>query len=209
MSIARYLTTAMVDTVVQVLLRPLFPGWRRWFLSVNAEFSPSLVRHFIVEGAIRDISGSDSVGGIDAARTLYLAQNYGGNSGGSGFGGSDDGSEALLNQNNSGGISKQNFFFGDQFDKSRIASIQWRRVDSSEFDLDRSISGLDLAFVESQVTTSSNDFAFGFEPSSVSAEPSELEFSSQFGSAEDLGSDEIGLEEVLNMLANQNLKVMG
>ena len=90
-----------------------------------------------------------------------------------------------------------------------IASIQWRRVDSSEFDLDRSISGLDLAFVESQVTTSSNDFAFGFEPSSVSAEPSELEFSSQFGSTEDLGSDEIGLEEVLNMLANQNLKVMG
>ena len=188
---------------------PFVSGLAAMVLSVNAEFSPSLVRHFIVEGAIRDISGSDSVGGIDAARTLYLAQNYGGNSGGSGFGGSDDGSEALLNQNNSGGISKQNFFFGDQFDKSRIASIQWRRVDSSEFDLDRSISGLDLAFVESQVTTSSNDFAFGFEPSSVSAEPSELEFSSQFGSAEDLGSDEIGLEEVLNMLANQNLKVMG
>lgn len=188
---------------------PFVSGLAAMVLSVNAEFSPSLVRHFIVEGAIRDISGSDSVGGIDAARTLYLAQNYGGNSGGSGFGGSDDGSEALLNQNNSGGISKQNFFFGDQFDKSRIASIQWRRVDSTEFDLDRSISGLDLAFVESQVTTSSNDFAFGFEPSSVSAEPSELEFSSQFGSAEDLGSDEIGLEEVLNMLANQNLKVMG
>ena len=188
---------------------PFVSGLAAMVLSVNAEFSPSLVRHFIVEGAIRDISGSDSVGGIDAARTLYLAQNYGGNAGGSGFGGSNDGSEAFLNQHNSGGISKQNFFFGDQFDKSRIASIQWRRVDSSEFDLDRSISGLDLAFVESQVTTSSNDFAFGFEPSSVSAEPSELEFSSQFGSAEDLGSDEIGLEEVLNMLANQNLKVMG
>lgn len=188
---------------------PFVSGLAAMVLSVNAEFSPSLVRHFIVEGAIRDISGSDSVGGIDAARTLYLAQNYGGNAGGSGFGGSNDGSEAFLNQNNSGGISKQNFFFGDQFDKSRIASIQWRRVDSSEFDLDRSISGLDLAFVESQVTTSSNDFAFGFEPSSVSAEPSELEFSSQFGSTEDLGSDEIGLEEVLNMLANQNLKVMG
>lgn len=188
---------------------PFVSGLAAMVLSVNAEFSPSLVRHFIVEGAIRDISGSDSVGGIDAARTLYLAQNYGGNAGGSGFGGSNDGSEAFLNQHNSGGISKQNFFFGDQFDKSRIASIQWRRVDSSEFDLDRSISGLDLAFVESQVTTSSNDFAFGFEPSSVSAEPSELEFSSQFGSAEDLGSDEIRLEEVLNMLANQNLKVMG
>lgn len=189
---------------------PFVSGLAAMVLSVNAEFSPSLVRHFIVEGAIRDISGSDSIGGIDAARTLYLAQNYGGNAGGSGFGGSNDGSDTYSNQNSSGGISKQNFLFGDQFDKSRIANIQWRRVDSSEFDLDRSISGLDLAFVESQfITPSNSDVAFDCEPSLANAEASDLEFSGQLGTIEDSGPDDIRLEEVLNMLASQNLQLMG
>ena len=70
---------------------PFVSGLAALVLSVNKDFSPSLVRHFIAQGAIREIAGSDSIGGIDAARTLYLAQQYGGNDGGSDFGGSDDG----------------------------------------------------------------------------------------------------------------------
>lgn len=71
---------------------PFVSGLAALVLSVNGSYSPSLVRHFIAEGAIREIAGSDSIGGIDAARTLYLAQQYGGDPGGSDFGGTGDGS---------------------------------------------------------------------------------------------------------------------
>lgn len=193
---------------------PFVSGLAAMVLSVNGDFSPSLVRHFIAEGAIRDISGSDSIGGIDAARTLYLAQNYGGNEGGSGFGGSDDGSSnAFSNQNNSGGISKQNFFFGDQFDKSRIASIPFRQIDSvsfesssfesAELDSDRSVGELDLAFVDSQFSLASNEFVFELE-----AAKQESEFSGQFDSPQHQDADEIVLDEVLNLLACRNLNLL-
>ncbi|MEE2639812.1 MAG: S8 family peptidase [Planctomycetota bacterium] len=112
---------------------PFVSGLAALVLSVNKSYSPNLVRHFITEGAIRDIADSDSIGGIDAARTLYLAQQYGGNDGGGGFPGGDDGSGP--GGGDSGGepgglrIQKQNWI-----DWSRLAEVdhsgqnQWRPV---------------------------------------------------------------------------------
>lgn len=97
---------------------PFVSGLAALVLSVDPNFTPNLVRQFITEGAIRDISGSDSIGGIDAARTLYLARGYGGDPGGGGFG--DDGSDPGTPTNGQGGpnIQKQNL----EFWNSRLAS---------------------------------------------------------------------------------------
>lgn len=98
---------------------PFVSGLAALVLSVNEDFSPNLVRHFITEGAIRDISGSDSIGGIDAARTLYLAREYNGGNGGGGFGGSDDGSGTGAGSSGGYNLQKQNFV-----DWSKVASAK-------------------------------------------------------------------------------------
>ncbi|MEC9092499.1 MAG: S8 family peptidase, partial [Planctomycetota bacterium] len=127
---------------------PFVSGLAALVLSVDSNFSPNLVRHFITEGAIRDISGSDSIGGIDAARTLYLAQNYGGDPGGSDFGGPGDGS----NPGDGGGghgegpgglnLQKQNFINWSKIASNRNA-IEFRSKEPTM------IAGL----LESQKTT--------------------------------------------------------
>ena len=104
---------------------PFVTGLAALVLSVDPDFSPSLVRHFIAEGAIRNISGSDSIGGIDAARTLYLARNYGGNSGGSEFEPGNDGTGTGTDAGGPG-IQKQNV-------------IDWHRIAQMETPVELSV----------------------------------------------------------------------